>query len=112
MGTVFLQHHSDSNNMKIVAALTLLATLASTQPAPYDRIYYGASLPYNSASGGYGGYVRTNDYYGTTHYYVKRSASPYDRIYYDATLPYSAVSGGYGGYVRTNDYYGTTHYNI
>ena len=99
--------------MKITAVLTLLiAALASAQPAPYDRIYYDASLPYNSASGGYGGYVRTNDYYGTTHYYVKRSASPYDRIYYDATLPYSAISGGYGGYVRTNDYYGTTHYNI
>ena len=98
--------------MKILAVLTLLATLASSQPAAYDRIYYDASLPYNSASGGYGGYVRTNNDYGTTHYYVKRSASPYDRIYYDASLPYSTVSGGYGGYVRTNDYYETTHYNI
>ena len=106
--------------MKIIAVLTLLASLASSQPvpeaAPYDRIYYDASLPYNSASGGYGGYVRTNDYYGTTHYYVKRSADadavPYDRIYYDASLPYNAASGSYGGYVRTNDYYGTTHYYI
>ena len=90
--------------MKIIAVLTLLiAALASAQPSPYDRIYYDASLPYNSASGGYGGYVRTNDYYGTTHYYVKRSTSPYDRIYYDASLPYSAMSGGYGGSVRAND---------
>ena len=106
--------------MKIVAALTVLAAFSSSQPvpeaAPYDRIYYDASLPYNSASGSYGGYVRTNDYYGTTHYYVKRSADadavPYDRIYYDASLPYNAASGSYGGYVRTNDYYGTTHYYI
>ena len=102
--------------MKLVAVL-ILAAVASAQPlpdgAPYDRIYYDASLPYNSASGSYGGYVRTNDYYGTTHYNVKRSAdgAPYDRIYYDASLPYNAVSGGYGGYVRTNNY-GTTHYYV
>ena len=105
--------------MKLVAVLTL-AAMASAQPlpdaAPYDRIYYDASLPYNSASGSYGGYVRTNDYYGTTHYYVKRSADAapygYDRIYYDASLPYNSASGSYGGYVRTNDYYGTSHYYV
>lgn len=102
--------------MKFVAVLTL-AALASAQPvpdaaaAPYDRIYYDASLPYNSASGSYGGYVRTNDYYGTSHYYVKRSA-PYEGIYYDASLPYNAVTGEYGGYVRSNAYYGTSYYYV